>query len=92
MAESLFEHLQSSRLTVVQVLKEAGRIRVKGAADACTDVSCGTEAIVEACEGPSGGLEALNPGDIIRLEPMPGGAQRIRVVRRVWDELTSPEF
>jgi hypothetical protein len=92
MAESLFENLQSTRLTVVEVLKEAGRLRVKGAADACTDVSCGAEAIVEASEGPTGGLEALNPGDIIRLEPTPTGGQRIRVVRRVWDELTSPEF
>jgi hypothetical protein len=92
MAESLFEHLQTTRLTVVEVLKEAGRLRVKGAADACTDVSCGAEAIVEASEGPTGGLEALNAGDIIRLEPTPDGGQRIRVVRRVWDELTSPEF
>jgi hypothetical protein len=92
MAERLSESLQSTRLTVIEILKEAGRLRVKGAADACTDVACGTEAIVEASEGPSGGLEALYPGDIIRLEPTPGGPQRIRVVRRVWDELTSPEF
>jgi hypothetical protein len=92
MAESLFEHLQSTRLTVIEVLKEAGRLRVKGEADACIDVACGTEAVVEASEGPTGGLDALNPGDIIRLEPAPGGGQRIRVVRRVWDELTSPEF
>lgn len=92
MAESLSERLQVSRLTVVEVLKEAGRIRVKGPADACTDVSCGAEAVVEATEGPTGGLEALNAGDIIRLEPGPRGGQRIMVVRRVWDELTSPEF
>jgi hypothetical protein len=91
MAESLSESLQTGRLTVVEVLKEAGRIRVKGAADACMDVACG-EAIVEATEGPTGGLEALHPGDIIRLEPGPKGHQRVLVVRRVWDELTSPEF
>ncbi len=92
MAESLSESLQASRLTVVEVLKEAGRIRVKGPAEVCTDVSCGPEALVEASEGPTGGLEALNPGDIIRLEPRAGRAPRIVVVRRVWDELTSPEF
>ncbi|HKO23007.1 MAG TPA: hypothetical protein VJX91_10185 [Candidatus Eisenbacteria bacterium] len=90
MAESLSESLQTGRLTVVEVLREAGRIRVKGPADACMDVACG-EAIVEATEGPTGGLEALHPGDIIRLEPGPTG-QRVLVVRRVWDELTSPEF
>lgn len=92
MAESLFENLQTSRLTVVEVLKEAGRLRVKGPADVCTDVSCGAEAVVEASEGPTGGLEALMPGDIIRLAPSPRGGQRIVIVRRVWDELTSPEF
>ncbi|HSF05344.1 MAG TPA: hypothetical protein VLG10_06085 [Methylomirabilota bacterium] len=92
MAESLFENLQAGRLTVVEILKEAGRLRVKGPAEACTDVACGAETVVEASEGPTGGLEALLPGDIIRLEPRPSGGQRIVVVRRVWDELTSPEF
>ena len=91
MAESLSESLQSGRLVVVEVFKEAGRIRVKGPADVCTEVSCG-EAVVDATEGPTGGLEALHAGDIIRLEPGPKGAQRVLVVRRVWDELTSPEF
>jgi len=92
MAQNLSESLQSDRLTVVEVLKEAGRIRVKGPSDACTDSSCGAEVAVEATEGPTGGLEALHPGDIVRLEPGPQGGQRILVVRRVWDELTSPEF
>jgi hypothetical protein len=92
MVESLSEYLQSSRLTVVEVLKEAGRLRVKGPAEACTDVSCGSAAVVEASDGPTGGLEALMPGDIIRLEPAALGGQRIVVIRRVWEELTSPEF
>jgi len=92
MAESITERLQRDRLLVVEVLKEAGRIRVKGAGDSCRDVSCGAAAIVDASEGPTGGLEALNPGDIIRVESEPGNAPRIVVVRRVWEELTSPEF
>lgn len=92
MAESFSENLQANRLTVVEILKDAGRLRVKGPAEACTEVSCGAEVVVEASEGPTGGLEALLPGDIIRLEPESHGGQRIVVVRRVWDELTSPEF
>jgi hypothetical protein len=92
MAESYTEMLQRSRLTVVEVLAEAGRVRVKGPEDRCSEVACGGDAVVEASEGPTGGLEALHPGDIVRLEPRPGGGQRIIVVRRVWDELTSPEF
>jgi xanthine dehydrogenase iron-sulfur cluster and FAD-binding subunit A len=92
MAESLSERLQTSRLTVVEIMKEAGRIRVKGAAEGCTEIACGAEAVVEATEGPSGGLDALQPGDLIRLEPGAHGHSRVVVVRRVWDELGSPEF
>ena len=92
MAESLSERLQRERLIVVEVMKEAGRIRVRGAADACSEISCGGEAIVEASEGPTGGLEALCPGDIIRVESDAVVPRRIVVVRRVWEELTSPEF
>lgn len=92
MVEGLSERLQRDRLIVVEVMKEAGRIRVRDAAESCSDISCGGEAVVEASEGPTGGLEALCPGDIIRVEADPGTPQRIVVVRRVWEELTSPEF
>jgi hypothetical protein len=92
MVESLSEQLQRERLIVVEVMKEAGRIRVKGAADSCSEISCGGEAVVDASEGPTGGLEALHPGDIIRVDSDPATPRRIVVVRRVWEELTSPEF
>ena len=92
MVESLSERLQRERLIVVEVMKEAGRIRVREAADSCTEISCGREAVVEASEGPTGGLEALCPGDIIRVESDAASPRRIVVVRRVWEELTSPEF
>ena len=92
MAQSLTEWLQQSRLTVVAVDKDKNRIRVKGEADACSDLSCGEHALVVADEGPTGGLEALNPGDIIKVEREAGRPERIVVVRRVWEELTSPEL
>jgi hypothetical protein len=92
MVESLSERLQRERLIVVEVMKEAGRIRVKEAAESCREISCGGEVIVEASEGPTGGLEALSPGDIIRIESGEVSPRRIVVVRRVWEELTSPEF
>jgi hypothetical protein len=91
MAESITSWLES-RLTVVDVRPATGLVRVKGLADACDDLACGRDTVVVASEGAEGGLEALNPGDIIRLERSPGAADRIVVVRRVWDELTSPEF
>lgn len=92
MAESITDRLQRDRLIVVEVSRETGRLRVRGAAEACSDISCGEEVVVDASEGPTGGLEALNPGDIIRLESDHGSPHRIVVVRRVWEELTSPEF
>jgi len=92
MTQSLTDWLQQSRLIVVSVDPSRGRVRVKSAADACTDLSCSESTIVVSDEG-AGGLDALNAGDIVKLD---GGAadrpERIVVVRRVWEELTSPEF
>lgn len=91
MAISVTDWLQESRLTVVAVDPGSGRIRVKSAADVCTDLDCGAEAEVQA-DDVTGGLAALNPGDIVRVESPPGMSRRIVVVRRVWDEIGSPEF
>ena len=41
---------------------------------------------------PYPSLAALNPGDIVKIEERAGRPQRIVVVRRVWEELTSPEW
>ena len=37
-------------------------------------------------------LGVLNAGDIVRLEGPVGFPQRVVVVRRVWDEYSSPEW
>jgi len=92
MTQSLTDWLQQSRLIVVSVDASRQRVRVKSAADACTDLSCSESTIVVSEDGAVG-LDALNAGDIVKLD---GGAAdrpaRIVVVRRVWEELTSPEF
>ena len=90
MTQGLTDWLQHNRLTVIGVDKERGRIRVRAHDDACSDITCGDSLLV-AGEG-SAGLEALQPGDIIRVDREPGRQDKIVVVRRVWDELTSPEF
>jgi hypothetical protein len=90
MTQSLTDWLQHNRLIVVSVDKSAGRIRVKGQGDACTDLACGERTVVVSDEGS--GLDTLNAGDIIRLEGDTDRPERIVVVRRAWDELTSPEF
>jgi hypothetical protein len=90
-AQSITDRLYESRLTVVAVEPGSRRIRLKGSAEACTDVTCSGEAEVVA-DDVTGGLDVLCPGDIVRIESRAGAADRIVVVRRVWDEFSSPEF
>ncbi len=92
MAQTLSERIQQSRVMVVEVDKERGRLRVKGTADACTDLSCAEQALVVTDEGARADLALLNPGDIVKIEPATGRAERIVVVRRVWEEIASPEI
>lgn len=88
---SLTDSLQRDRLTVVEVDTATGRLRVKSDADLCTDLTCrGTLVVTD--EGQDRDLARLNPGDIITLEMTEGQPTRVRVVRRVWDEYSSPEW
>ena len=43
-------------------------------------------------EGTGGDLTALNAGDVVKIEEQSGRPERIVVVRRVWEELTTPEW
>jgi hypothetical protein len=92
MAQSLTDWLQQSRYVVIGVDRDQGRIRIKSATDACTDLSCTPSTLVLGDEAGRAGLDALQPGDIVRVDGRAGQAERIHIVRRVWDELTSPEF
>ena len=91
MALSLTESLKHNRLTVVAVDKAAGRLRVKGEDDVCSDLTCdGTVIVTE--EGLTQDLAEINEGDIITREVKDGRASEIRVVRRVYEEYSSPEW
>ena len=92
MAPSLSDSLQHSRLTVVEVDKIRGRLRVRGPADACTDLACSDQAVVVAEGEMRADLALVNPGDIIKIEPAAGPAERIVVLRRAWEEIASPEI
>ena len=91
MAYSLTDSLKFNRFSIVSVDKAAGTVRVRGEAEMCTDLSCG-DAVVVTDEGTSKDLDQLNAGDIVTLEQTDGRAQQIRVVRRVWEEYSSPEW
>ena len=92
MAQSLTDALQQDRLIVVAVDKSNGRVRVKSEAQLCTDLSCHEQTVIVTDEGRGADLDALNPGDIVKLRASGNRAHEIVVVRRVWEELTSPEF
>jgi hypothetical protein len=90
MAYSLTDSLDHERFSVVEVDKAAGRLRVKSASLACTDYSCENVEIVTD-EGVTKDLEAVRPGDIIKMGQKDGRAHEIVVVRRAYEEYSSPE-
>jgi uncharacterized protein YcfJ len=90
---SLTDSLQQERHIVVAVDPIRKTIRLKGVADACTDLSCSDQTLVVSDDGGAGAdLAALNAGDIVKVEGAMDRPRRIVVVRRVWDELSSPEW
>lgn len=89
---SLTDSLQQDRHIIVSVDTATKTIRIKGVADACTDLSCSDRTLVVSEQGTGPSLAALNAGDIVKLEGPAGRPDRIVVVRRVWDELSSPEW
>jgi hypothetical protein len=91
MAMSITDSLKHNRYSVVSVDKAAALLRIKSEADICTDLGCG-EALVVTDERRTRDLAEINPGDIITLEHENGQAKEIRVVRRVFDEYSSPEW
>jgi hypothetical protein len=92
MSQSLTDWLQHSRFVVVAVDPARHTLRIKGEAEVCTDVSCSERTLVVTDDGAAPGLAALNAGDIVKIHEQSGRAERIVVVRRVWQELTSPEW
>jgi hypothetical protein len=93
MSGSLTERLQQERLMVVDVDRAGRRLRVKS--DGCRDLSCHDETVVITEDGTAAGIDALYPGDIVRLAPVvsPAGSlvARVQVLRRVWEGIASPE-
>jgi hypothetical protein len=89
-SESLTDRLQQTRLLVVDVDRERGILRVRG--EGCSDLSCHSRTIVVTEDGREAGVDALYPGDIIRIETdADAAAARIVVLRRVWEGIASPE-
>jgi hypothetical protein len=92
MSQSLTDWLQQSRFVVVAIDPARRSLRIKGEAEMCTDLSCTERTLVISDDGAAPDLSALNAGDIVKIEEASGRPERIVVVRRVWEELTTPEW
>ena len=92
MSQSLTDWLQQSRFVVVAVDPVRRSLRVKSEAELCTDISCSERTLVVSDEGTAPDLTVLNAGDVVKIEQPSGRPERIVVVRRVWEELTTPEW
>ena len=91
MTKGLTDRLKRNRLTVDAVDTIAGGLRVRGTDEGCSDLSCHDGTVVVTDDGSVASLEALNPGDVVKIESGAERLERIVVLRRVWDELSSPE-
>src|SRR2546427_3145676 len=90
MTQSLTEHIQSSRLVIVEVKRAEGRLRVRGEGDVCTELSCSAQTLVVTDEDTKAGLDTLHPGDIIKVEPAGGRPHKNLPPRPAWGEPASP--
>ena len=90
MTQNITDWLQQSRVMVVEVDRGHGRLRVKGMT--CSDLSCHDQTVVVTEDGLEASIDSLNPGDIVRIEEGDPGVARIIVLRRVWEQIASPEL
>jgi hypothetical protein len=77
---------------VVSVDPVRRNLRLRGIRDECSDLRCGHDTVVVADEETTSELDALSPGDIVKIEAPADGPQRIVVLRRAWEEYASPEL
>ena len=92
MSDSLTDQLQQQRLMVVAVDRDRGLLRVKG--EACRDLACHVHTVVITEDGVHADVDALYPGDIVRIDTQLGEGlpvEKIVVLRRVWEGIASPE-
>ena len=76
-----------------RVDREHGRLRVKVKLH---DLSCHAQMIVQTEDGTIAGVDALYPGDIVRVETDIAAegtpVAKVVVLRRVWESIASPEL
>ena len=92
-AQSLTDLVQTHRMTVLEVKKDAGQIYCL-AADGLRVVTFpnGNTPLVVTDTEQRADLGLLKPGDLIKVEAKDGQVSKIIVLRRGADETASPEL
>jgi translation initiation factor IF-1 len=89
--KSLTAAIQTGRMTVLKVNREANQIVSLNSEGRVRVTTVSNKAVVVTEDKKAADLTLLNAGDLIQVEPRDGQVQRIRVLRRAWQETTSPE-
>jgi hypothetical protein len=90
-AQDMTGAIQTGRMTVVEVNREARRIVCKNSRGRVSQLKVTNEAKVVTDEKTTTDLALLNTGDVINAELRAGQIQKIVVLRHAWHETTSPE-
>ena len=89
--ENLAGVIQTGRMTVLEVNKEARQIVSLNSVGRVRVAEVSNKAMVVTEDKKAADLALLNAGDLIQVEPRDGQIQRIVVLRRAWQETASPE-
>ena len=90
-AQDLTAAIQTGRMTVVDVNREAQRIVCMNSLGKVHEHRVTADARVTTEDKTSSDLALLNPGDVVRAELRAGRIQKIVVLRHAWHETASPE-
>ena len=88
---SLTASVQQRRLTVLEVNEKARRLVGRNGAGHVLVTELGRDPYVVTEDRGAGSLALLQPGDVVRVDPVNGQARLIVVLRHAWQEAESPE-
>ena len=89
--KNLTAAIQTGRMTVLKVNRGANQIVSLNSEGKVRVTTVSNKTLVVTEDKKAADLALLNTGDLIQVEPRDGQVQRIRVLRRAWQETTSPE-
>jgi hypothetical protein len=90
-ARGLSGAIQSARLTVLRVDREAHRLVLVKAAGQVRVANIGGQTEVVTADDHAADLAVVTEADLVRIEPANGRIRKIVLLRHGWDGATAPE-